>query len=62
MNFWFILVGDLAFIKSIPLDWLMGGNVHKLVVVIADCETGESKERWNFDIQTDKEVAATYVI
>jgi hypothetical protein len=39
----------------------MGGNVHKLVVVIADCETGESKERWNFDIQTDKEAAATYV-
>lgn len=37
----------------------MGGNVHKLVVVIADCETGESKERWNFDIQTDKEAAAT---
>jgi mitotic spindle assembly checkpoint protein MAD2 len=40
-------------------DWLMGGNVHKLVVVIADCETGESKERWNFDIQTDKEAATT---
>eukprot|EP00029_Vermamoeba_vermiformis_P012076 TRINITY_DN6887_c0_g1_i1.p1 TRINITY_DN6887_c0_g1~~TRINITY_DN6887_c0_g1_i1.p1 ORF type:complete len:202 (+),score=45.60 TRINITY_DN6887_c0_g1_i1:115-720(+) len=40
-------------------DWLMGGNVHKLVVVIADCETGESKERWNFDIQTDKEAGAT---
>jgi mitotic spindle assembly checkpoint protein MAD2 len=41
------------------IDWLMGGNVHKLVVVIADCETGESKERWNFDIQTDKEAATT---
>jgi mitotic spindle assembly checkpoint protein MAD2 len=37
-------------------SWLMTGEIYKLVVVISDAETGETKERWNFDIETDKEM------
>jgi hypothetical protein len=38
----------------------MTGDVQKLVVVVADQVTKETKERWNFDIQMDKEVAQAY--
>ncbi|XP_049849362.1 mitotic spindle assembly checkpoint protein MAD2A-like [Schistocerca gregaria] len=40
-------------------SWLMTGDIQKLVVVIADNQTKETKERWNFDIQTDMEMAMT---
>jgi hypothetical protein len=42
-------------------DWLASGDIQKLVVVIADQKTKETKERWTFDIQLDKEAAATFV-
>jgi mitotic spindle assembly checkpoint protein MAD2 len=41
-------------------DWLGSGDIQKLVVVIADQKTKETKERWTFDIQLDKEAAATF--
>mmetsp|Transcript_72917 Transcript_72917/g.171442 ORF Transcript_72917/g.171442 Transcript_72917/m.171442 type:complete len:164 (+) Transcript_72917:2-493(+) len=36
-------------------EWLMAGNVQKLVVVITSLDTGQVLERWNFDIETDKD-------
>ena len=35
-------------------EWLAAGNVQKLVVVIAGQDSGETLERWVFDVQTDK--------
>lgn len=40
-------------------EWLLSCEVKKLVVVITDATTEETKERWNFDIETDKQVAGT---
>lgn len=42
--------------------WLTTGDVQKLVVVVSDQKTKDTKERWNFDIQMDKEAAATCVL
>lgn len=39
--------------------WLMSGDIQKLVVVIIDIDSNDTKERWNFDIQMDMEAAAT---
>ena len=39
-------------------EWLMCGNVQKLVIVIASVDTGETLERWEFKIETDKHAAA----
>ncbi len=36
-------------------EWLYAGNVQKLVLVITSLETQQVLERWNFDIETDKE-------
>jgi len=36
-------------------EWLYAGNVQKLVLVITSLETQAVLERWNFDIETDKE-------
>lgn len=46
--------------NSLLTAWLMTGDVQKLVVVVSDQKTKETKERWNFDIQMDKEVSQTY--
>jgi len=43
-----------AYIKKImsQLDkWMVGGKISKLVVVITSRDTGESLERWQFDVQ-----------
>ena len=37
-------------------EWLAAGNVQKLVVVIAGQDSGETLERWVFDVQTDKSI------
>jgi mitotic spindle assembly checkpoint protein MAD2 len=37
-------------------DWLLTGQVQKLVVVITGAETGAVLERWVFNVETDKEV------
>jgi len=31
-------------------EWMQGGKISKLVVVITDKETGEHVERWQFDV------------
>mmetsp|Transcript_3294 Transcript_3294/g.6741 ORF Transcript_3294/g.6741 Transcript_3294/m.6741 type:complete len:207 (-) Transcript_3294:162-782(-) len=36
-------------------EWLYAGNVQKLVLVITSLETQQVLERWNFDIETEKE-------
>lgn len=38
--------------------WLMNGDIQKLVVVIIDVDSNDTKERWNFDIQMDMDAAA----
>ena len=37
----------------------MCGNVQKLVIVIASVDTGETCERWEFKIDTDKHAASS---
>lgn len=31
-------------------EWMQGGKISKLVVVITSKETGEHVERWQFDV------------
>ncbi|KAF2439464.1 DNA-binding protein [Karstenula rhodostoma CBS 690.94] len=43
-----------AYIKKIMSqlkDWMYGGKISKLVIVITSKETGEHVERWQFDVQ-----------
>ncbi|KAJ5861816.1 DNA-binding HORMA [Penicillium soppii] len=43
-----------AYIKKIMSqlkEWMQGGKISKLVVVITDKETGEHVERWQFDVE-----------
>lgn len=37
-------------------DWLMRGELQKMVLVITSSETREVLERWTFDLLTDKAV------
>jgi mitotic spindle assembly checkpoint protein MAD2 len=39
--------------------WLAAGQVQKLVIAIDGVESGETLERWVFNVQTDKAVTAT---
>ena len=34
-------------------DWLMSGDVQKLVVVVAGIDSGETLERWQFNVSVD---------
>ncbi|KAG9125418.1 Mitotic spindle checkpoint component mad2 [Ceratobasidium sp. 392] len=38
-------------------EWIMGGDVSQIVLVILSRETGESLERWTFDIHLTEPVA-----
>lgn len=43
-----------AYIKKIMSqlkEWMYGGKITKLVVVITSKETGEHVERWQFDVR-----------
>lgn len=43
-----------AYIKKIMSqlkEWMYGGKISKLVVVVTSKETGEHVERWQFDVQ-----------
>ena len=43
-----------AYIKKIMSqlkDWMYGGKISKLVIVITSKETGEHVERWQFDVR-----------
>ena len=48
------LVGVLEQVHA----WLMGKDLKKLVLVLADARTRETLERWTFDVETDKEITA----
>ena len=39
---------------SVPADWLMAGQLQKMVLVITSSKSQEVLERWTFDLQTDK--------
>lgn len=41
--------------SSAPADWLIAGSAEKVVIVIADAASGESMERWEFDIVCEQE-------
>ena len=41
-----------------PAEWLEGGALQKVVLVITGVASKEVLERWSFDIQTDKAVVA----
>lgn len=45
------LVASLLLIIS---AWLYQKTVQKVIVVIANASTGETVERWQFDIECDK--------
>ncbi|KAG9243018.1 mitotic spindle assembly checkpoint protein MAD2 [Calycina marina] len=43
-----------AYIKKIMIqlrEWMIGGKISRLVVVITSKDTGENVERWQFDVQ-----------
>jgi hypothetical protein len=42
----------------LPAEWLEGGALQKVVLVITGVASKEVLERWSFDIQTDKAVVA----
>lgn len=47
-----------AYIKKIMSQlnkWMLGSKISKLVIVITSKETGEHIERWQFDVQINKE-------
>ena len=49
-----------AYIKKIMSqlkDWMYGGKISKLVIVITSKETGEHVERWQFDVSEASTVA-----
>jgi hypothetical protein len=51
-----------AYIKKImsQLDkWMVGGKISKLVVVITSKDTGETVERWQFDVQPPFPILST---
>lgn len=50
------LAGYLANVLSQIESWLTTGNLQKLVLVITSQTTGETLERWVFDLQTDKSI------
>lgn len=37
-------------------EWLLRGDVQKLVIVVTGTETNETLERWAFNVETDREV------
>jgi hypothetical protein len=46
-----------AYIKKIMSqlkEWMYGGKITKLVIVITSKETGEHVERWQFDVRRNK--------
>lgn len=51
-----------AYIKKIMSqlkEWMYGGKISKLVVVITSKETGEHVERWQFDVSRHRRFQLT---
>jgi hypothetical protein len=54
-----------AYIKKIMgqlKEWMYGGKISKLVVVITSKETGEHVERWQFDVGHAKYATSQFLI
>lgn len=50
-----------AYIKKIMgqlKEWMYGGKISKLVIVITSKETGEHVERWQFDVSKTVKIPA----
>lgn len=52
------LQGYLSNVMMQMHEWLTTGNVQKLVLVVTGQESGETLERWEFDLHVDKSVGA----
>ena len=50
------LTGYLSNVLGQLEVWLTAGTVHRLVLVITSQETGETLERWAFDVHADKSI------
>ena len=48
----------LGKILSQVSEWLQGGEVQKLVIVVSGAESGETLERWTFNVETDRRVVS----
>lgn len=53
------LSGYLQNVLSQLHEWLTAGTVQKLVLVITSQESGETLERWVFDLHADKSIGPT---
>ncbi len=51
-----IYVHLLVICNPLSIGWLMKGQVQKLVVVISGVESGESLERWAFQVHHERPV------
>jgi len=40
-------------------EWLIGGQVQKIVLAISSVETKETLERWTFNVETDQDTLST---
>ena len=40
-------------------EWLIGGQVQKIVLAISSVETKETLERWTFNVETDQDSLST---
>ncbi|GJU98083.1 mitotic spindle checkpoint protein MAD2 [Tanacetum coccineum] len=47
---------ELFYVTVPPFKWLEAGKLQRIVLVIMNKATNEVLERWNFSIETDKEV------
>ena len=40
----------------LPVAWLMNHQLQKLVIAVSGVDSGETLERWAFELECDKEV------
>ena len=59
--FFFLTQGLTQYLNQVLsqlASWLLGGEVQKVVIVICGVNTGETLERWAFNVETDKAATA----
>lgn len=52
----YAVIWHQCMITLVSADWLIRGELQKMVLVITSSETREVLERWTFDLLTDKAV------
>jgi len=46
----------------VPADWLLAGQLQKMVMVVTSCVSKKVLERWTFDILTDPTALAAQCV